>query len=271
MARLLLNRSAEAPVKDSGSRLMTKTNVRGNNLGGMTVFTTYSQKSSTIGPDSQSHENELAESLFGGAVNNTMKSQEISKMKDIRGFSLMEILMVAGMVAIVGAFSMMIIGPALEARNVDMAVRTVSNEMHRARQFAVDARRRTKVTFNNPRTILVEQQAPVSQGGAWTQVSTTDLPGLMEFEVNASLSAVDGPEGHGVSTAIDFSGSSQIFFMPDGSAVTSAGILSNGVVYVGEPLKVETNRAVTLFGSTGRIRRWIFNVDTNKFQDSTWE
>jgi hypothetical protein len=59
--------------------------------------------------------------------------------------------------------------------------------------------------------------------------------------------------------------------MPDGSAVTSAGILSNGVVFVGEPLKVETNRAVTLFGSTGRIRRWIFNVDENKFKDSTWE
>ena len=120
-------------------------------------------------------------------------------------------------------------------------------------------------------TITVDQQAPVSQGGAWTQVNTIDLPGEMEFEVNASLSQVDGPEGHGVSVAVDFSGASQIFFMPDGSAVTSAGILSNGVVYVGEPLKVETNRAVTLFGSTGRIRQWIFNVDENKFKDSTWE
>ncbi len=237
----------------------------------MTVFTTYSQKSSIRGPDSQSHENEVNESIFCGAVKNTMKNQEISRLKDIRGFSLMEILMVAGMVAVIGAFSMMIIGPALEARNVDMAVRTVSNEMHRARQFAVDARRRTRVTFTNPATITVDQQAPVSQGGTWTQVSTIDLPGEMEFEVNASLSEVDGPEGHGVSAAVDFSGASQIFFMPDGSAVTSAGILSNGVVYVGEPLKVETNRAVTLFGSTGRIRRWIFNVDENKFQDSTWE
>ncbi len=222
-------------------------------------------------PISQTHENESNEPLFSGAVKNMMNKPRISKMKDIRGFSLMEILLVAGLVAIVGAFSMMIIGPALEARNVDMAVRTVSNEMHRARQFAVDARRRTRVTFTNPATITVDEQAPVSQGADWTLVSTTDLPGLMEFEVNAALSAVDGPEGHGVSAAVDFSGASQVFFMPDGSAVTSAGILSNGVVYVGEPLKVETNRAVTLFGSTGRIRRWIFNVDENKFKDSTWE
>ncbi len=237
----------------------------------MTVFTTYSQKSSIRGPDSQSHENEINESLSSGAVKNMMKKPRISRMKDIRGFSLMEILLVAGLVALVGGFSMMIIGPALEARNVDMAARTVSTQMNRARQFSVDARRRTRVTFTNPATITVDQQAPVSQGGTWTQVSTTDLPGEMEFEVNASLSEVDGPEGHGVSAAVDFSGASQIFFMPDGSAVTSAGILSNGVVFVGEPLKVETNRAVTLFGSTGRIRRWIFNVDENKFQDSTWE
>ena len=40
-----------------------ETNVRGNNLGGMTVFTTYSQNGSTRGPDSQSHENEVNESL----------------------------------------------------------------------------------------------------------------------------------------------------------------------------------------------------------------
>ena len=182
----------------------------------------------------------------------------------------MEILLVAGLVALVGGFSMIIIGPALEARNVDMAVRTVSTQMNRARQFSVDARRRTRVTFTNPATITVDEQAPVSQGGAWTQVSTTDLPGDMEFGIDTAITS--GPEGHATSADIDFSGASQIFFMPDGSAVTSAGVLSNGVVYVAQPSnQLETSRAVTLFGSTGRISRWVFDVDENKFQDSTWE
>ena len=232
----------------------------------MTVFTTYSQNSSTRGPDSQSHENEVNESLFSGAVKNMMNKPKISKMKDIRGFSLMEILMVAGMVAIVGAFSMIIIGPALEARNVDMAIRTVSTQMHRARQYSVDARRKTRVTFTNPATITVH----ASEGGTWTQVSTVDLPGEMIFEIDSSVPS-PGPEGHGISQVVDFSGASQIWFIPDGSAVDSTGALSNGVVYVGEPSNVHTNRAVTLFGSTGRIKRWIFNVDENKFKDSTWE
>jgi Tfp pilus assembly protein FimT len=225
----------------------------------MTVFTTY-QNSFTGGPDSQSLENEVSESLSSGAVKNTMKNQGISIMKDIRGFSLVEILMVAGLVAVVGAFSMTIIGPALEARNVDMAARAVSTQMSRARQFSVDARRKTRVTFSTPATITVDEQAPVSQGGAWTQVSTTDLPGDMEFEIDAAVTS--GPEGHATSAVADFSGGSQIYFMPDGSAVTSAGILSNGVVYVAQPSKVETTRAVTLFGSTGRVKRYKYTTGT---------
>jgi len=178
----------------------------------------------------------------------------------------MEILMVAGLVAIVGAFSMMFIGPALEARNVEMAVRTVSTQMQRARQFSVDARRRTRVTFTTPDTITVDQQAPVSQGGAWTQVSTVELPGDMELEIDAATVGITGPPSpsgtYTTSQVADFSGASQIFFLPNGSAVTSAGILTNGVVYVAQPSKVETTRAVTLFGSTGKIKRYKYITGT---------
>ncbi len=183
-------------------------------------------------------------------------------MKDIRGFSLMEILLVAGLVALVGGFSMIIIGPALEARNVEMAVRTVSTQMSRARQFSVDGRRRTRVTFTTPRTITVDQQ----QGGTWTQVSTVDLPGDMELEIDAATVGSTGPpspSGTYTTTQVaNFSGSSEVFFMPDGSAVTGAGLLTNGVVYVAQPSKVETTRAVTLFGSTGKIKRYKYITGT---------
>jgi len=157
---------------------------------------------------------------------------------------------------------MMIIGPALEARNVEMAVRTVSNQMQRARQFSVDARRLTKVTFTTPGTITVE----ASQGGIWTQVSTVELPGDMELEIDAATVGSTGPpspSGTYTTTQVaNFSGFSEIYFRPNGSAVTSAGILTNGVVYVAQPSKVETTRAVTLFGSTGRLKRYTYNTGT---------
>ncbi len=246
----------------------------------MTVSTTYSQNGTTRGPDSQSYENEVNESLSplypkgfreqaagkSGAVKNTMKNQGISNIKDIRGFSLMEILLVAGLIAVVGAITNMIIGPALEARNVEIAVRTVSTQMSRARQFSVDARRLTRVTFATPSTITVDQQAPASQGGGWTQVSTVELPGDMELEIDAATVGSTGPPSpsgtYTTSQVANFSGSSEIFFMPDGSAVTEFGILSNGVVYVAQPSKVETTRAVTLFGSTGKIKRYKYITGT---------
>ncbi len=170
----------------------------------------------------------------------------------------MEILMVTALMALVGGVSMMIIGPALEARNVEMAVRTVSTQMSRARQFSVDARRQTKVTFTTPRTITVE----AFQSGTWTQVSTVDLPGNMEFGKDGTVSA--GPEGYATTQVATFGASneSMISFMPNGSAVDSLGILSSGVVYVAQPSKVETTRAVTLFGTTGRLKRYKYITGT---------
>ncbi len=153
MARLLIKRSAEETVMNVSSRLMTKQTSEVTTLGGMTVFTTCSQNGSTHGPDSQGYGTEARGK--SGAVKDTMRNQRISRMKDSRGFSLMEVLLVAGLVMLVGGFSMVIIGPALEARNVEMAARTVSTQMQRARQFSVDARRKTKVIFTTPSTITV--------------------------------------------------------------------------------------------------------------------
>ena len=186
-------------------------------------------------------------------------------MRSKRGFSLIEVIITAVILAGVTTFAMMLIGPTLKARNVQMAVSTVSLEMSRARQLSVDSRRLSKVTFTTPRTITTEQRAPLAEGGAWTQVSQIELPGDMEFLVDSGVSV--GPEGYGTDGAINFSGSSQVLFSPDGSAIVATdGQICNGVVYVARADELETTRAVTLFGATGRIKRWQY-VQT----DGSWE
>jgi len=47
-----------------------------------------------------------------------------------------------------------------------------------------------------------------------------------------------------------------IYFQPDGSAQDVAGNVNNGVVYLGTPGQLPAQRAVTLWGYTGRIRGW---------------
>jgi len=182
------------------------------------------------------------------------ESEGVSEVRNKQGFTFIELLVALAVLAVISGFSMMLVGPALKARQVEMAVRTVSLQMSRARQFSVDSRRLTRVTFLSPRTITVEQRTPASEGGIWTWVTQADLPAEMEFGVNAAVSS--GPEGFGTSSAVDFSSASQVFFSPDGSAVATSGQISNGVVYVSRPQEVDTTRAVTLFGATGRIQRW---------------
>ena len=194
---------------------------------------------------------------------NTLETKNSGK-RDTRGFSLIELIIAASILAIASTFSMLIIGPALQARASEMASRTVSMELRRARQLSVDTRRLLRVTFTAPQTITLDQQAPISEGGAWTQVSQLYLPDEMGFEIDGSVTA--GPEGFATSDAINFSGLSHVYFIPDGSAVSGIGLISSGVVYVARPAEVETTRAITVFGATGRVKEWKYVPS-----DGSWE
>ena len=158
----------------------------------------------------------------------------------------------------------MIIGPALQARAVEVAASTVSLEMRRTRQLSVDTRHKYRVTFTAPNTITTEKQATVAEGGTWSQVREVDLPDEMEFNIDNDVTA--GPENFATSAAVNFTGASVIYFMPDGSAIAGNGLISSGVVYVSRPGEVDTTRAITLFGTTGRTKQWEY-VQT----EGSWE
>ena len=71
------------------------------------------------------------------------------------------------------------------------------------------------------------------------------------------------PDGFGnAATAIDFDQAvagaitNQVMFMPDGSAHDVNGNLNSGIVYVARNGDLDSSRAVTLYGATGRIRGW---------------
>ena len=65
-----------------------------------------------------------------------------------------------------------------------------------------------------------------------------------------------------VRTAIDFDqgivagAKNVIYFYPDGSAADVLGNVNNGVVYIARPGFIDSSRAITLWGATGRLRGW---------------
>ena len=49
------------------------------------------------------------------------------------------------------------------------------------------------------------------------------------------------------------------------AASTSTPAVDNGVVYVAMPAFVNTSRAITLWGATGRLRGWRINLNAGKY------
>ena len=107
-------------------------------------------------------------------------------------------------------------------------------------------------------------------GSRWTKAGigvqterSVPLPNGVQFTVVAGIPTTpQTPDGFGIgNVAIDFAqatggGGNVIYFQPDGTAVDAAGNPNNGVLYIARPGQLATSHAITLFGSTGRLKTW---------------
>lgn len=93
-------------------------------------------------------------------------------------------------------------------------------------------------------------------------VATYQLPDDIQFAVQAGFPPA-APDGFGSGgTAIDFDqgmglgSQNYIMFMPDGSSQDTLGNYNSGVVYMTRSGDLNSSRAISVFGTTGRIRGW---------------
>jgi type II secretory pathway pseudopilin PulG len=188
------------------------------------------------------------------------------------GFSLLEMVIAVGIVLVATAAAIVNIIPSMKTSRSNSGMELVLGELRRAHERAIDERRIYRVSFVAPQTILVDigQVAVVGStitGTAPVFVPTQPpltLPAGTQFVVVPGIpTAVTAtPDGFGTGVnAIDFDlviggGGTQIYFQPDGRALDGANRLNDGVVYIAEPNNLLSSRAVTLYGSTGRVKGW---------------
>jgi prepilin-type N-terminal cleavage/methylation domain-containing protein len=184
------------------------------------------------------------------------------------GFSLLEMMIVIAILMIVTGISFISLQPMLKQAHVDSAYDTTLMTLRNYRSRAITERKRYIVAFTAPGTITVSYwgvAVPVNPPPVVVQTLT--LPQDVQFTVQAGMPTAQAsvPDGFGNGgTAIDFGqnlgvGSlNQVMFMPDGSSQDQAqpGWYNSGVVYVGRPNDLGSMRAITVFGTTGRIRGW---------------
>jgi prepilin-type N-terminal cleavage/methylation domain-containing protein len=179
-----------------------------------------------------------------------------------RGFSLLELLIVIAIGMTMAGVTFMAMKPLLNQNHVDQAYDTTLSVMRNYRNQSITTSRRYIVYFTPPKTITVQSWAvgvPVSPPPV--TVATYTLPSDIQFAVQAGFPN-PGPDSFGTgNTPITLNncalvGQSCLIFYPDGSAQDDLGNFTSGVVYLTRPGDLYSSRALSIFGTTGRIRGW---------------
>jgi hypothetical protein len=153
--------------------------------------------------------------------------------------------------------------PLLKQNQVDAAYDTTLSVIRNYRNQSITQSKRYILTFSPPGTITVQYWGvgvPVSP--APVTVDTYTLPPEIQFGVQAGFPAA-APDSFGAgAAAIDFDqgmglgSQNYVMFMPDGSSQDTLGNYNSGVLYLTRAGDLYSSRAISVFGTTGRIRGW---------------
>jgi type II secretory pathway pseudopilin PulG len=197
------------------------------------------------------------------------------RQRNETGFSLLEVVVVLGVVLVVSGAAVFNVAPALNTAKSNTGMELVLGELRRAHERAVDERRIYRVTFVAPQTIQVEvgQVANIAATVSGTTPAFTQVQAPLILPPGVQFAAVPGipnttqttPDRFGTgNNAIDFDisnggGGTQVYFQPDGRALDGANRLNNGVIYIAQPNNLFSSRAVSVYGSTGRVKAWFLS------------
>jgi prepilin-type N-terminal cleavage/methylation domain-containing protein len=187
------------------------------------------------------------------------------------GFSLLELLVTISIGLTMAGVTFVALMPLFKQNNVDTAYDTTISVIRNYRNQSISQSRRYILTFTAPGTITVQYwgvAVPVSPPPV--TVATVTLPPDIQFAVQAGFPAA-APDSFGAGgTAIDFDqgmglgSQNYIMFMPDGSSQDTLGNYNSGVVYLTRPGDMDSSRAISVFGTTGRVRGWrLYNQSGN--------
>jgi prepilin-type N-terminal cleavage/methylation domain-containing protein len=197
----------------------------------------------------------------GVSVNNEVKGMAAPAE---RGFSLIELMVVLMIIFVVSAVAVTQMGPTMQQAKVDANMREVIAQFRQARELAIANRRYVQISFPANNQIQITLLNTLTPGGGPVNpvISTVTLPSPFVFNLDGMP---DTPDGYGNGGPIVFEGVLNgpvggMVFQSDGELVDGATFLPiNGTVFMGYPGQPSTARAVTVLGTTGRVRGWKSN------------
>lgn len=211
--------------------------------------------------------------IFGPANKGvTVKERKPNSMNAPRGewgVSLMELMITLAVIITICAMAIVQIMPAVANARADAALRQVIDQLRQAREYSVTNRRYVQVTFpvvvvggqTQYQVQMLERNDLTAGAGPVDPVlSTVPIQAPITFYVNPAMP--DTPDAFGNANSIFFGGVAGgpiagMLFQSDGELVAAGTYLPiNGTVFLGVAGQPAQTRAVTVLGSTGRVRGW---------------
>lgn len=172
------------------------------------------------------------------------------------GFTLVEVLIVAGLIAVVAAMTLPVTDQFIRSSKQDSSALAAAVAVDAARDRAVAERRNVVMNFVSPNRIQLIRQ---NINDAGTVVSTTTVDEFVlenGMQIYKFPGASDTPDAFGATSATSFSGTAPVMFTSDGTLIDSNGDVVNGTLFLGIPGQASSARALTIFGVTGFTRTW---------------
>jgi hypothetical protein len=191
----------------------------------------------------------------------TLSARGSRLLKQPAGYSAIEMMAAAAIMSVVGGMTVAQLHISQPVMKGDGAMRVVIGQLNTARELSITQRRRMQLTFAAPGTLQISRvEVP---GPGTTVLSAIPLEGGVQFGLLAGVP--DTPEAFGMGAAVDFGAAGSMHFNTDGTLIDGAtGAPINGTIFFLVPNMPRSFRAVTIMGSTGRVRGYRWN-------GSNWE
>lgn len=185
-----------------------------------------------------------------------MRDKRRNGFRDERGFSLLELMVVVGILGVLAAVTIMVSPAFMQHAKAESGIAQAVDALRVGRETALSQRRNVKIEFLGLTAIRTVRQDIGENGvvtGA-TVLSTVELENNMQFRIEPGVP--DTPDAFGNGSAISFGTSPERMFTSEGTLVDQVGDVINGTVFLSIPGDTMSVRAISIFGPTALLRVW---------------
>lgn len=182
------------------------------------------------------------------------------RLSDERGFSLMELLVIAGIIGVLGGVAMGVSSTIVRMVRGESGAQQLDAFLKRHREMAIARRRDIEIRFIDPNQVQsAVRSVPVNPGDpiVATVLETMTFEGGIEYQLTDGLP--DTRNGFGNATPVSLEGADVVMLSSEGAFINVPGDPINATISLGiegDPLSAT---AITILGVTASIERWRWN------------